>query len=444
LIPNSPDPYRRAAAAFEMGQLGLAERLVGEALTVDPSDHQLFRLLAQIRMEQGRLPEARDCCHRALSINATDVPALLALAWSTAFDANYPVKQGGDGLELRFEKARAISAQARELMPDEPVVWQMEALFDLALDQYPEAEQHARQGLSHAGDDQHCLEALIQALCGQGKLDEAQPVARQLLSNSPESPTAHGLVSRICLERGDAQQALYHATEAVRLNPTSEEARQHFWDAIKARSVFLRPIVRLQFFAQRFQQKHRERQYGVALLAIGVFVAIGYLLKLAFGISPGPWCAVAGLWFGLMLASDRPAMAIADIWMLHDRNFRRMMDTRHLLNHLFGGAALILFCLVLVGTSGALGTSAIVVVTAFPFAYSLLRFATCDSAQLKIAFVIQMLVMAGLLGHVVYAFTRPLDDPSSRIWGAGSGVFFVVAAFAGLAMQDKSDSVLQK
>jgi hypothetical protein len=42
-----------------------------------------------------------------------------------------------------------------------------------------------------------------------------------------------------------------------------------------------------------------------------------------------------------------------------------------------------------------------------------------------------------LLSHVIYTFTREVEV-GDRLWAGASSVFFVVAAFAGLAIQEDS------
>ena len=64
------------------------------------------------------------------------------------------------------------------------------------------------------------------SLLQMGKTDREEAAIKSALANNPEDPITHTNQGWICLESGEANRALAHFKEALRINPNTASVRQ--------------------------------------------------------------------------------------------------------------------------------------------------------------------------------------------------------------------------
>jgi len=81
------------------------------------------------------------------------------------------------------------------------------------------------------------VQAAIDAAVGEhsaGRLEDAEKRYRAILQNTPANPVVLNLLGIVCTQKGHAQAALAHLTEAVRVKPDFAEAHGSLANALKA------------------------------------------------------------------------------------------------------------------------------------------------------------------------------------------------------------------
>ena len=161
-----------------------------------------------------------------------------------------------------------------------------EAQAHLQTEQWPRAEQSARQALALDADNSAAANQLAQALRLQNKNAENAAHLAGMLARDPEDPFTHANAGWTALQRGEHRAAETHFREALRLDPDFESARDGLLNSFRARSPIYRTYLRYCFFMQRLSSGAR-------------------------------WAVIIGLYFGVKLAGQIPGGdALVALYML--------------------------------------------------------------------------------------------------------------------------------
>ena len=115
-----------------------------------------------------------------------------------------------------------------------------------------------------AVDPQHlaCVNARGQALVNLGRPNEAALTLGGALARDPHSATTHANQGWTLLHAGDHRAALDHFREALRIDPNQAWAKAGIVEALKARNVIYRVMLRYFLFMSRMS---RQVQWGVLI-----------------------------------------------------------------------------------------------------------------------------------------------------------------------------------
>jgi len=231
------DPARRAAQAaagprqegfarLEANRAAEAERAFQAALAADATDAEALAGLGILRLRQGRAAEARDLLERASAADPTR-----AGNWRAALEgARYSVELAeGRALLRRGEVAaaetvlrRAVAREANDRTDAEA------ALGEVALRQgdAPGAEQRFRAALARRPGFQPAEQGLERALRQQGRIAEADQIARRLRAAAPAGGGTAGTAGRL---RTEAARTSDPSEALALLRAASAEAPQDPW-----------------------------------------------------------------------------------------------------------------------------------------------------------------------------------------------------------------------
>ena len=92
------------------------------------------------------------------------------------------------------------------------------------------------------------------ALVQLGRKDEAQQTLGSALANDPENALTHANQGWALLHRGDHAKALEHFREALRIDPELDWARAGIVEALKARHLIYRVMLRFFLWMGRQSQ----------------------------------------------------------------------------------------------------------------------------------------------------------------------------------------------
>jgi len=224
---------QRALLLLQQSRYDLAEKELRQLLAKDPDDAQAHALLAFSLVNQDKLEEAEDSARQAIQL-APDYPY-----------CHYclgVVKIQKDDLA----GARQAAEEAIRLDPEDSDYHGLRAFIYLRAQRWQEALDAANEGLTHDPTHQACLNHRAMALVRLNRPEEAHQTIGQALQRNPENEQTHANLGWTYLHQGQHQKALEHFSEALRLDPNYDYAREGLVEALKARYFLYRWL--LQFF----------------------------------------------------------------------------------------------------------------------------------------------------------------------------------------------------
>ncbi|MDJ0365123.1 tetratricopeptide repeat protein [Hymenobacter sp. H14-R3] len=265
----SSDWLARAQLLMQQSRPDQAASELRRHLTRDPHEPVAHALLAVCLLdEEAQLPTAQQEAELAIH---------LAPEYDFAFYALALVQHR----QHRLKEAMAAINQALALDPTDANYHHLLGSLRLQSGQLPAALQAARTGLSfdseHAG--LHSLEA--RTLARQGHGAAASAAARAALGHGAESSSVQAQAGWVALETNRPAEALENFREALRLDPTSEFARQGLVEALKARHWVYRTFMRFMYWVSSLGARLRLGLF-IGAYAVAHFVPVLLPVYLVF------------------------------------------------------------------------------------------------------------------------------------------------------------------
>ena len=176
----------------------------------------------------------------------------------------------------RFDEAVTTLDEALQLDPEEAVAHGLKAHILCDQVRWKLALQAAELGLESDPECSLCLTARSRALVGLGSAGAAGDLLRSQLEHKMEDPMVHASLGWVALEAGQRDQALLHFSEALRLDPEQDWAREGMLQALRARYVVYRGILRYYLWMSRLTPRAR---WGVVLGAYLLLRVTGALSR---------------------------------------------------------------------------------------------------------------------------------------------------------------------
>ena len=258
----------------DLGRYADAESAFKEALAQEPNDGFTLHHLAACQLHQPqRQRDALATIGGAIAIEPNDADHHVLRSYILSV-----LDRPKDGL--------AAAQIALGLDPHHAGAFTAEAQAHLQMEQWPRAEQSARQALALDADNAPAANQLAQALRLQNKLAENAAHIAGMLARDPEDPFTHANAGWAALQRDEHRAAEVHFREALRLDPDFESAREGLLTSFRARSRIYRTYLRYCFFMQRLSSGSR-------------------------------WAVILGLYFGVKVARYIPfGFALVALYML--------------------------------------------------------------------------------------------------------------------------------
>ncbi len=258
-----PPQIMRGLQLKDLGRYADAESAFKEALAQEPNDAFTLHHLAACQLHQPR--RQRDALATIDSAIANEPN-----------DADHHVLRSYILSTLDRPKDGLLAARtALGLEPTHTGAFTAEAQAHLQMEQWPLAEQSARQALALDAENSAAANQLASALRLQNKLGENAAHLAGMLARDPEDPFTHANAGWTALQRGQHRDAETHFREALRLDPDFESAREGLLTSFRARSPIYRAYLRYCFFMQRLSSGSR-------------------------------WAVILGLYFGVKVAGKIP------------------------------------------------------------------------------------------------------------------------------------------
>ncbi|HEY2586640.1 MAG TPA: tetratricopeptide repeat protein [Tepidisphaeraceae bacterium] len=254
--------YQRALILFEQRRYDDAERELKQVLSGDPHDAQAHAMLGLCLAQRKEYAGASAEADAAVGLE----PALPFAHYVRALVLTE---------RNRFEEAATAVHGALRLDPFSPDFYALQARIRLAQRRWPSALESAEHGLSIQADHAACANLRAMALVQLGRREEAGAALDDSLARDPHNAYTHANQGWAYLHKGDHRKALEHFREALRLDPELDFARAGMVEALKARHLIYRIMLRYFLWMGRLG---RQAQWGII---IGFYVGYRVVLQAA-------------------------------------------------------------------------------------------------------------------------------------------------------------------
>jgi tetratricopeptide (TPR) repeat protein len=291
----------RALLLYNQSRYELAEREVRQSLSDDPDHPVAHAVLAFCLAGRKQFDEARQEAERAVA---------LAPWFPFVHYARAKVLYQQD----RLPEAEDALAEAIRLDPGDPDQFALRASIQFDRRRWDDALASAEQGLAIDPDHVNCANLRAMALVKLGRKAEAGATIEGALAKDPENALTHANQGWTLLHQGDHKKALEHFREALRIDPELEWARVGIVEALKARHLLYRVMLRYFLWMSTLS---RQVQWAVVLgilfgprllssLAESVPAAAPAIIPLAVGLVGFAYLTwVADPLFNLLLRVNR-------------------------------------------------------------------------------------------------------------------------------------------
>lgn len=254
--------YQRAMLLYNQRRYGDAERELKQALSTDPHDAQAHAMLGLCLSERKEYAGASAETDAAVGL-APDLPFAHYARAAVLAERN------------RFDEAAQAVHDALRLDPFSADFYALQARIRFEQRRWRDALESAEHGLSIQADHAACGNLRAMALVQLGRRDEAGAALDDSLARDPHNAYTHANQGWAFLHKGDHKRALEHFREALRLNPELEFARAGMVEALKARYLIYRIMLRYFLWMGRLATR---AQWGII---IGFYVGYRIVLQTA-------------------------------------------------------------------------------------------------------------------------------------------------------------------
>lgn len=272
--------YDRALLLYQQSRCDLAEQELRQALADEPSDAHAHALLALCLCDRKDYAAAMREAEEAIPLGPDVSFTHYALAY---------ILYHRDQLA----EAEAAIERALELAPWETDYYSLLASIRFDQRRWPEALEATERGLELDAEHGGCTNLRAMALVKLGRRAEAGAALGDALSRDPEDALTHANQGWTLLEQRQPDKALEHFREALRLDPNLEWAREGIVEALKARNLVYRQMLRYFLWMRRLSGR---AQWGILL---GLLIAQQVLSSKAIPPALAPlstvffWCLIA-------------------------------------------------------------------------------------------------------------------------------------------------------
>jgi tetratricopeptide (TPR) repeat protein len=241
--------FQRGLILFNQNRYDLADREFRQALASDPDHAQAHAFLALCLAEREKHDEAQHEADEAVRLEPDSAFVHYARARVLCE-------------RKRFKEATEAVEEAIRLDPENADYRGQLAGILMELRRWNDGLKAAEAGLALDPEHIPCLNLRAMSLVQLGRKQEASRTLGSALSNDPEDSFTHANQGWALMHQGDYDQALQHFRESLRLDPGNEWARAGVIEALKAKHLIYRVVLRFFLWMSR---QSRIAQWAVIL-----------------------------------------------------------------------------------------------------------------------------------------------------------------------------------
>lgn len=254
---------------LERGKLLLAQNRVTEAeqefkqaLQQNPNDGLVLAWLAECKIHSKQYAPALELAESGMAFEPNNPFLLYVLARSYFYNK-------------RINDAEEIIDKALVLNPQDADFFLLRAHIAFYQEKWEAALKAAEQGLELEPEDVNLINIRTQALVKLNRKAEAAATIDYALYQAPEDSYSHANKGWVAIEQGNYKSAFDHFRESLRLDPDNNYARAGLKEAIKAKNILYRGM--LKYFLWMAKMDSRNRW----MIVIGAYVVYRIILAIA-------------------------------------------------------------------------------------------------------------------------------------------------------------------
>ena len=237
----------RGTLLYQTGRYDLAEQQYRAALVAEPSNALAHAMVGLCLLHREQFDDAADEARQAIQLRPDWAVGYATLSAVLSARRRWP--QAADAIE-----------QAIRLDPFNPGHRGTLAGIRSQERRWADALAAADAGLAIDPGNAACVNVRGQALVNLGRREEAGVTLAGALARDPHSAVTHANQGWTLLHAGDHRAALEHFREALRIDPNQQWAKAGIVEALKARNVIYRVMLRYFLFMSRMS---RQVQWGI-------------------------------------------------------------------------------------------------------------------------------------------------------------------------------------
>jgi Flp pilus assembly protein TadD len=284
--------FERGLLLFRQGRYGMAVGEFSRLLAESPNDAGVHALLALCHAAESRWADAQREADAAVGLDP-ELPL--------GHHARATVLLGRGRLVHAGQAAR----EALRLDPHDPDVWALRAVIAYNTGMYAGAADAAARGLAVDPGHVECLGLRARALNHMTDADRAaaDESIRAALKQGPDDAGAHCDAGRTLLGRGRPDEASGFFREALRLDPTSADARDGLLDALRRRHPLYRLLLRFLLCSPGVEAVRR---------VVGPILALGGALVVWKGAAASGGADLEEIVFGALFLAFGAALLLGE------------------------------------------------------------------------------------------------------------------------------------
>lgn len=228
---------RRAEILLNQGRIDDAEQYIKLALNDDLENDYTYFLNARLLAARKQLNRAIEMLNEAIKIDPND-----EFYWYVK--ASYLFR-----LNKTYE-AELLVGQAISRNPSVGAYYNLLALIKHSQKQHKDSLQIVTEGLQLSPDDVDLLNTKSIILKALGRDEEAADAIQGAIFQDPENDYTHTNLGWAALKDRDVKSAATHFKEALRLNSSSDYAREGLLEAMKGKYWFYRQFLSFQLWLE--------------------------------------------------------------------------------------------------------------------------------------------------------------------------------------------------
>lgn len=404
---------QRASILIDQGRYENAAAVLAEVLGGDPDDAFALYLLALCQMNiPAKTSEAIETINRAISIDSMNASyfALRSLVYNKID---------------KYKQALTDAEMAVSIDPENVFAHIAHGSVLLGMEKWHEAETAFRAALTIDPDSTEAGNLLTFSLRHQNRMSETTGQVEHLLAKEPNDSFSHANAGWVALERHDLEKAKFHFLESLRIDPTSDYARNGILETYKAKS----PLYRLYLdYCLKMAKLPSSARIGII---IGLFIVVK-LMKAIFTGNFAVIGSVVVVVYMIFALWTWVARGVGNLFLLLDRFARHALKPDEKVDAaLVGGNVLagIIVCIIAlgVGITPLLMLGASLIGSAFSF--SMIYRNNHRIGKPFYAILGSLIMCGGIFSAFLHFF--PMQNVSPFTPGTGAILIAVTATWLG-------------